>query len=77
MNIEGSKPDVEIIRALRTRLLTTNGPLIAIGSPYAKKGTLYKTYRQHFGVDDSPTLVWKAPSRTMNPSLPKEVIEGL
>jgi len=72
--IEGSRPDTEVIRALRSRLISTGGPLIAISSPYAKKGTLYETYRRHFGKNDSSILVWQASSQTMNPILKSEKI---
>lgn len=35
-----SKPDTEILGALRPSLLTTRGPLIAISSPHARRGAL-------------------------------------
>jgi hypothetical protein len=35
-----ANPDVEILRALRPGLLTTKGPLIAISSPYSRRGEL-------------------------------------
>jgi hypothetical protein len=35
-----ANPDVEILRAVRPTLLTTHGPLIAISSPYARRGEL-------------------------------------
>jgi hypothetical protein len=75
MNLEGTKPDVEVVRALRTRLVSTGGPLLCIGSPYAKKGELYKVYRKHFGLDGSEILVWQAPSKVMNPTLSERAIE--
>jgi len=53
INIDGSKPDIEVIRALRSRLTSTGGPLIAISSPYAKRGQLYENHKRHFGVDGS------------------------
>ena len=39
-----SNPDVEILRALRPGLLTTKGPLIAISSPYSRRGELWRNY---------------------------------
>jgi len=75
LEIEGQKPDVEIIRALRSRLLNTKGPLIAISSPYAKRGQLYETWKRHFGKDDSHIMVWQAGSATMNPTLDLEAIK--
>jgi hypothetical protein len=75
LTVEGSRPDTEVVRALRSRLLTTGGPLLCIGSPYAKKGELYSVFRKHYGENNSPTLVWKAPSLVMNPTLNAKVIE--
>jgi hypothetical protein len=75
LNIEGARPDTEVVRALRTRLLSTGGPLFCIGSPYAKKGELYNTFKRHFGRDDSEILVWKAGSKDMNPTLSEKAIE--
>lgn len=77
LNIEGSKPDVEIVRALRSRLISTGGPLIAISSPYAKTGELYKNYVKHWGKDGDPIFYWKAPSIVMNPNLDTKVIDRL
>ena len=36
---------------------------------------LYQAYAQHFGHDDSRTLVWQAPTLAMNPSLDPSVVE--
>ncbi len=74
LSIEGQLPDVEVIRALRSRLTSTGGPLICISSPYAKRGELYKTWRRHYGRDGSPVLVWQASSMTMNPTLDRDAI---
>lgn len=69
------KNDTELIRAIQPSLATTGGRLICIGSPYARKGWCYEVWRKHFGNDNSPILVWNAPSRVMNPTLPQKVIE--
>lgn len=74
LSVEGAKPDEEVIRALRTRLLTTGGPLFAIGSPYARRGQLYEIYKKYYGKD-SEILVWQAPSRIMNPTLSQKIID--
>jgi len=71
---EGSKPCYEAIRALRPALATTAGPLITISSPYAKRGALYTTWKNHYGKD-SDVLVWQAPSILMNPTLSQETID--
>jgi phage terminase large subunit-like protein len=40
---ESANPDVEILNAARPALATTQGPLIAISSPYARRGALWET----------------------------------
>jgi hypothetical protein len=75
LSLEGAKPDIEVVRALRSRLTSTRGPLICISSPYAKRGTLYETHKRHFGKEGSRILVWKAESLVMNPTLDAEAIQ--
>lgn len=72
---DGTSPDVEIIAALRPALATLNGRLIAISSPYARRGMLWTQYAKHFGKDNPNILVAQAPSRTMNPTLPQRVVD--
>jgi hypothetical protein len=76
--VEGSaNPDTELLTALRPAMATLRGSmLIAISSPYAQRGELYKAYREHFGKDGDPVLVWQADTRTMNPSVPQVVIDN-
>jgi hypothetical protein len=50
--------------------------LLCASSPYARRGELWRTYREHHGRDDAPVLVWNAPTRTMNPSVPQGVIDA-
>lgn len=71
---EGANPDTEIIRAIRPSLTTLNGKLIALSSPYARRGALWETYKRHYGKN-SPVLVAQAPSMLMNPALPPEIIK--
>jgi hypothetical protein len=67
--------DEEILRAVRPSLATTGGPLLAISSPHAKRGELFKSYEQHYGDEGDPLiLVAKGASRTFNPSLPERVV---
>lgn len=63
----GSNPDTEILAALRPAMLTTNGKLFCLSSPYARKGELWEQYKKHFGKNDTDVLVWQAPTRTMHP----------
>jgi hypothetical protein len=65
-----ANPDTEILRAVRPTLLTTHGPLIAISSPYARKGELWTTFKRYYGAQGDPRiLVAHAASRDMNPTL--------
>ena len=34
--------------------------LLCISSPYARRGALWEAYRQHYGQDGDPVLVWQA-----------------
>jgi len=48
--------------------------LLAASSPYARRGALYEAYRRHWGKS-GPILIWKAPTKAMNPTVPQEVID--
>src|SRR5262249_22787831 len=69
------RSDTELIRAIQPGLATFGGRLIAITSPYAKKGWTYGQWQRHFGSDGARVLVWKCPSRVMNPTLPQSVVD--
>jgi hypothetical protein len=72
---EGASPDREVVTAVRAGMGTMPGAMTLIASsPYAKKGVLWEHYRRHFGKENSKLLCWKAASRTMNPTLRKEVV---
>lgn len=72
---DGANPDAEIINALRPSLATLNGKLICLSSPYARKGILWETFKNHYGKTGS-ILVAQADTLTMNPTLPKSVVES-
>jgi hypothetical protein len=71
--IEGANPDADIIRAIRPSLATLGGKLIALSSPYARRGVLWSQYRAHYGRAGR-ILVAQAPTALMNPTLPVQVI---
>jgi hypothetical protein len=76
MSDESANPDVEILNAARPALATTQGPLIAISSPYARRGALWETYKKHFGPEGDPTiLVAQGATRDFNPELPQSIID--
>jgi hypothetical protein len=55
---------------VRPSLATTGGPLIAISSPYSRRGEVWEAYRRHYGPDgDARVLVAQGASRDFNPSL--------
>jgi hypothetical protein len=71
----GSNPDTEIIAALRPGMSTVPGAImLCASSPYDKRGALWEAYRRHFGKE-GPALIWRAPTRTMNPTVPQAVID--
>lgn len=68
--------DTEILNACRPMLATTGGPLIIFTSPYGKKGEVYEIYKKHYGPDGADDiLVFQAPTREMNPTIPQSVID--
>ncbi|ATX66244.1 hypothetical protein [Roseinatronobacter bogoriensis] len=71
---DGARPDAEVIAAVRPALATLGGKLIALSSPYARRGMLWTTYKNRFGKAGR-VLVAQAPSRTMNPTLPQRVVD--
>lgn len=73
---QGANPDVEILSAIRPSLATLGGKLIALSSPYARRGVLWNTYHRHFGNNDSnKILVAQAPTLLMNHTLPEHIVE--
>ncbi|WP_297780043.1 hypothetical protein [uncultured Roseovarius sp.] len=71
---DGARPDAEVIAALRPALATLGGKLVALSSPYARRGMLWDTYKRYHG-QPGRVLVAQAPSRTMNPTLPLRVVD--
>jgi hypothetical protein len=73
---ESANPDQEIVNAIRPALLTIPGSLLlAISSPYAKRGVLWDSYQKHYGKDGDPVLVWQAATQDMNPCVDASQIE--
>jgi hypothetical protein len=71
---DSASPDYEVLAAVRPGMATIPGAmLLCASSPYAKRGALHDAYARHFGKA-GPILVWKAPTRTMNPTVPAAVI---
>ncbi len=69
-------PLSEILDAVRPGLATTQGPLVVISSPYARRGEVFETWKRHFGEKgDKRILVARGSSRDLNPSLPQSVVD--
>jgi hypothetical protein len=67
---DSANPDIEILAALRPAMATVPGALLlGISSPYARRGVLWEAFKTHYGQDADPVLVWKAPTRAMNPTI--------
>lgn len=74
---DSASPDYELLDALRPGTATIpNAIILGASSPYAKKGALYDTHRKHYAKNGDPVLVWKAPTRTINPTVPQSVIDA-
>jgi hypothetical protein len=72
-----ANPDTEILNALRPGMATVpEAVLLGISSPYARRGALWEAYRDHYGRDGDPVLVWQAHSEAMNPNLDPAVIQA-
>jgi hypothetical protein len=76
MSEDSANPDFEILDALRPGMATIpNAVLLCASSPYAKKGAVFDSHRRYWGKA-GPVLVWKAPTRIMNPSVPQRIIDA-
>jgi len=71
---DSANPDHAVLEALEPATATIpNALILAASSPYAQRGILWDAFEKHYGKPDGP-LVWKAPTRVMNPSVPEEFI---
>jgi hypothetical protein len=74
---DSANPDTEIIAAIKPAMATIpNAMLLCASSPYAQRGALFDAFKRHYGRDGDPVLIWKAPTRTMNPTVPQSVIDA-
>jgi hypothetical protein len=71
---ESAEPAGETINALKPGLATTRGLLLAISSPYARRGALFSAYDRNFGKDGAPALVWQGASREMNAAIAAQTV---
>ena len=50
-------------------MITTNGMLVGICSPYRRMGLLHAKHKRYFGVDSDDTLVVQGSTLTFNKTL--------
>ncbi len=73
---ESANPDKEILTAVRPALATIpESLLLGISTPYSRAGVLFDMFRAYYGKPGGP-LIWKAPTKTMNPTIDKRLIEN-
>jgi hypothetical protein len=72
---ESANPDTEVLAALRPAMASVPGAILLVASsPYAQRGIVYDAFRKHFGKP-GPTLVWRACTRDMNPTISADFID--
>jgi hypothetical protein len=72
----GANPAAEIFTALRPSMATLPRSLLMVATtPHARRGIVYSTWRRHWAQDGDPILVWKAPTRAMNATVPQSVVD--
>lgn len=65
---DAAEPDKEILNALRRGTMTMPEPLLLVFStPYARKGELYRAFKEWWGQESDRLVVWNADSLTMHP----------
>jgi hypothetical protein len=60
--------------------MATMGPhamLLMMSSPHARRGPLWQAFSRYYGKEDAPVLVWRAPTKVMNPLVPAGIIDAL
>ncbi len=56
---DSANPDTEILNALRPSTATVPGSMVlAISSPYARRGELWRAFRNHYGQAHDRVVVW-------------------
>jgi hypothetical protein len=75
---DSANPDTEVLNAVRASMATfgSDAMVIAGSSPYAKRGILWDAHKRYYGRDNAKNLVWVAPTRTMNPTVPQAFIDS-
>jgi len=73
---DSANPDREILAAVRPALATIpDSLLLGISTPYSRAGVLWDQFKSYYGKPGGP-LIWKAPTKTMNPTIDNRLIEN-
>jgi hypothetical protein len=73
---DSAEPDFAVLDAVRPGLASIPGSmLLCASSPHARRGALYDAFRRYFGKDEPGMIVWQAPTRAMNETIPQSVID--
>jgi hypothetical protein len=73
---DAANVDDEVLAAVRPAMATVPGAMfLCASSPYARRGALWDAFKAHWGNDGGP-LIWKAPTRVMNPCVPERFIQA-
>lgn len=73
---DSATPDVELVRAVTPGLARVPGSLLlAISSPFAKRGYMYDQWRRFYGVEDPRVLVAQIPTTMMNPTISQTTVD--
>ncbi|MBR1156669.1 hypothetical protein [Bradyrhizobium sp. JYMT SZCCT0428] len=73
---DSAEPDFAVLDALRPGMATIPGAMLLVASsPYGRRGALWDAFKSYFGTDDPDVLVWKADTRTMNPTVSQALID--
>jgi hypothetical protein len=67
-------PDSETYSAVLPSLITTNGMLVGISSPYRRTGLLHSKHKRYFGTNSNDTLVVQGSSKQFNQTLSDDAI---
>ncbi len=74
---DAADPDYAVIDALRPGMAQfPNAMLLCASSPYARRGALHDAFKRHYAKDNDTVLVWKAPTRVMNPTVSQSVVDA-
>lgn len=70
-----SNPDTEEYNALLPGTVTIDGMVVAISTPHARRGLLYRKWVQHFGKNSPRVVCIQSETRLLNPTIDQRVID--